>query len=102
MGFYARHIVPRLVDFSMRQERLAAYRGRVLSGAHGRVLEIGIGSGRNLRFYPDAVEAIVGVEPSPELLRMAREADRRLPRKVRFLKRSAESLPLDNDTRGKN
>ena len=51
MGFYQNQIIPFLIDLAMRQRNLAAYRNRVVSAAEGRVLEIGIGSGRNLPFY---------------------------------------------------
>jgi hypothetical protein len=47
MGFYQAQIVPLLINWSMRQRNLAAYRGRVIPAAEGRVLEIGIGSGLN-------------------------------------------------------
>ena len=50
MGFYDRVVLPRLLDFSMRSKEASRYRGRVVPAARGRVLEMGIGSGLNLRF----------------------------------------------------
>ena len=44
MGLYARYLLPRLPHLSMGQKQLLPYRQRVLSGAAGWVLEIGIGS----------------------------------------------------------
>ncbi len=56
MGFYQEHIVPHLVNLAMRNRELSPYRERVLAAAEGRVLEIGIGAGPNLRF--SSAEAI--------------------------------------------
>src|SRR5258705_12311372 len=62
--------------YTMRQRRLAPYRNRVVSGATGRVLEVGIGSGLNLPFYGDKVAQSIGLEPPPTLRGMANEAGR--------------------------
>ena len=61
MGFYQNQIVPILTDLAMRQENLAAYRSRVVPAADGRVLEIGVGSGRNLPFYSPNVRHLIGL-----------------------------------------
>ena len=53
-----------LLDVSMRQERLARYRRKVIPTARGRVLEIGIGSGLNLPLYGEGVDLLVGLDPS--------------------------------------
>ena len=74
MGLYARYLLPRLTHLSMGQKQLLPYRQRVVTGAAGRVLEIGIGSGLNLPLYGDAVEEIIGIDISPELLAMAERA----------------------------
>jgi hypothetical protein len=72
MGFYQNQIVPILTDLAMRQRNLAAYRSRVVPAADGRVLEIGVGSGLNLPFYSPNVRHLIGLDPSPKLLSMAR------------------------------
>ena len=72
MGFYQDQVVPLLTGWSMRNEKLAAYRQRVVPEATGRVLEIGIGSGLNLPLYlPKTVQQVIGLEPSRKLLEMA-------------------------------
>src|SRR5262249_56991613 len=72
------------------------YRERVVAGAAGRVLEIGIGSGVNLPLYSRALREVVGLEPSPRLLSMAERGAERADLPVRLLEGSAESIPLDD------
>src|ERR1700753_3840822 len=46
---------------------LGAMRGELLSGARGRVIEIGAGTGVNLDLYGDGVEDLTLVEPDPHM-----------------------------------
>ncbi len=66
MGFYQNQIVPVLINLAGRHKDLAAYRGRVVPAAEGRVLEIGIGSGLNLPFYSQNVQHVIGIDPVPK------------------------------------
>ena len=72
MGFYARHILPRLLDFAMRRESLEPQRRDLLSAVTGDVLEIGFGSGLNLPFYPQTVRRLTAIEPSEGMSKRAR------------------------------
>ena len=94
MGFYERWIVPRLLDLAVRNRLLDHYRQQTIASARGLVLEVGVGSGVNLPLYGPAVTRVVGLDPSPELLRLAskRAADVVIP--VSLLRASAEHLPL--------
>lgn len=74
MGFYDRHILPHLIDFACGMGAVMKARSQIVPQAHGRVLEIGIGSGLNLEFYdPAKVQVIVGVDPSADIQALARE-----------------------------
>ena len=80
----------------MGQRQLDAYRRSVAGAARGRVLEFGVGSGRNLRFYSEAVHSFVGVDPSRELLAMARRtAGAASLRGIELVESSAEQLPFE-------
>jgi ubiquinone/menaquinone biosynthesis C-methylase UbiE len=94
MSFYQRHVLPYLLHLAMRQKQLVPFRQRVIGAAEGRVLEIGIGSGLNLPLYGPNVRSVVGLEPSPELMRMARERGRAASTSIEFLEASAEAIPL--------
>lgn len=95
MGFYNDVILPRLCDLAMRNKDLLPYRERAIRAAQDRVLEIGIGSGRNLPFYGPGVKQVVGLEPGPKLLDMARHV-RRPGNPVEFVEASAEAIPIED------
>jgi ubiquinone/menaquinone biosynthesis C-methylase UbiE len=95
MGVYHDHVLPCLVHLVMRRGVFAEYRRRVVGGASGRVLEIGIGSGLNLPFYGPTAAHIVGLDPSRTLLAMAGRRRRGVPIPAHLLEGSAEAVPLD-------
>jgi ubiquinone/menaquinone biosynthesis C-methylase UbiE len=96
MSLYQEHIVPHLVKLAMSNRELQPYRERVLAGAQGRVLEIGIGAGPNLEFYPACVKEILALEPSAKLIAMAQRAAGKSSIRVKFLAGSAEAIPLES------
>jgi len=95
MGFYQRYIVPPLIHLAMRQKQLLPFRKEIIGGAEGKVLEIGLGSGLNLPLYGAAATSVIGLEPSPEMLRMARP--RALAARLPVILRdaAAEAIPLE-------
>ncbi len=94
MGFYADHVVPRVLDVSGGVRALRPWRRRVCDGLTGTVVEIGFGAGHNLAFYPPGVDAVVAVEPSDLAWRLAERRVRRSPRPVTRAGRRGESVPL--------
>jgi ubiquinone/menaquinone biosynthesis C-methylase UbiE len=96
LGFYQRRILPRLIHFGMRQKQLVRLREQLVAGACGRVLEIGIGSGLNLPFYPREVEVLLGLDPSRELLAMATRHASWVHFPVELCEGHAEDIPLDD------
>jgi ubiquinone/menaquinone biosynthesis C-methylase UbiE len=72
---------------------LARQRRRTARAATGRVLELGIGTGRNLPHY-SSVEEVVGIEPDRHMLRQAHPRAAAAPFPVRLVEGSAEALPF--------
>lgn len=95
MSLYQRYVIPQLTHLAMRQKQLSPFRQRVIDAAEGRVLEIGIGSGLNFPLYRDSVKSVIGLEPSPELLRMARPRAEAAAVPITLLDASAEVIPID-------
>ena len=77
---------------------LASRRGSLLTGLSGRVLEIGAGTGTNLRHYPAEVTEVVAVEPEPYLRALLSEAANAAAVPVTMIDAAAERLPLKDDT----
>ena len=95
MGLYRRFVLPRLIDFAMKDKAAAARRSELIPRATGVVLEVGIGSGLNLPYYSSAVTHVHGIDASPELLSMARAKIACLRFPVELVCQSAEQLPVD-------
>jgi ubiquinone/menaquinone biosynthesis C-methylase UbiE len=77
---------------------LGERRRALLADLHGRVLEIGGGTGANLDHYPAAVDELVVTEPEePMARRLERKADG-AGRNVRVVRAGAEALPFEDDS----
>ena len=77
-------------------ERLLAFRqGRAWAcgEARGDVLEIAIGTGRNLPYYPETVH-VTGIDLSPEMLAVARRRAAAMGGRVELREADAASLPF--------
>jgi ubiquinone/menaquinone biosynthesis C-methylase UbiE len=98
MGFYDRHVLPRLINLAMQNPAARAERARLVPEARGRVLEVGIGSGLNLRFYGPRVTGLVGLDPSLPLLEMARRRAPAAPCPVTLAAASAEAIPFRDES----
>ncbi len=64
-------MLPRLTDAVLRGHEVGEVRGDTCAGLSGRVLEIGFGSGLNVRWYPREVTEVHAVEPSDVAWRMS-------------------------------
>ena len=95
MGLYRRYILPRVVHFTCGLKPNMRQREKVVPRARGRVLEIGIGSGLNLPYYDSAkVSKLWGLDPSPEMIRMAKRTAGSLPFEVEFIGLPGDEIPL--------
>ena len=64
MGFYEERILPRIINAACGIKSAEPLRHRVCEGLAGEVVEIGFGSGLNVRFYPSKVTRVAAVEPA--------------------------------------
>jgi ubiquinone/menaquinone biosynthesis C-methylase UbiE len=95
---YDRWVLPTLINLAMRREEATRLRAAHVPAAVGVVMEVGIGSGLNLPFYTSAVTHLFGVDPSPELLAMAREKAAAVQFPVELFNCSADRIPLGDSS----
>lgn len=94
MGIYERYVFPHVLDLAMR--KMEPLRGGVLAPATGDVLEIGFGTGLNLRHYPPSVRSLSAVDPMDALQKRVAERIGAVPFPVeRHQLRADGRLPFD-------
>jgi demethylmenaquinone methyltransferase/2-methoxy-6-polyprenyl-1,4-benzoquinol methylase len=69
------------LDIYFEYARYRAIRRQLFAGLSGRLLDAGVGTGRNMPFYPAGGE-VVGIDLSPAMLSRAERRRARLGRKV--------------------
>ena len=96
-NWYDRHILPYMIDLACGIKPVDRQREKVVPQAQGRVLEIGIGTGLNLRHYDqDKVERLIGLDPAVQMHRLAEKRRAESGMKVELVGLSAEKIPLDD------
>ncbi|MCB0009565.1 MAG: class I SAM-dependent methyltransferase [Anaerolineales bacterium] len=97
--WYDRVVLPRVINIACSGESTVRQRQKVVPLATGRILEIGLGSGKNLAHYdPNRVEKFWGLDPSKELLAMAAPAVAAVPFAVELLHAGGEQIPLEDNS----
>jgi ubiquinone/menaquinone biosynthesis C-methylase UbiE len=93
MGFYANKLFPWVLDITEPPE-MAEQRRLLLQDVKGEILEIGIGTGANLPFYPDHVRKLTAIEPADAMRPRAEQRARALGRTIEWHRASGEQLPF--------
>jgi SAM-dependent methyltransferase len=96
VGLYREHVVPRLIDWGCGAARFERWRAQAAEGLCGQVVEIGFGSGLNVRHYPPEVEVILAVEPAGVAWRMAARRIGASPVRAWRIGLDGQDLPLHN------
>ena len=67
MNWYERAVLRQILDTGMNQRPFSEIRKTMVSQAHGKILEIGMGSGLNVPHYSQDVQHFVALEPFEKL-----------------------------------
>jgi ubiquinone/menaquinone biosynthesis C-methylase UbiE len=95
-SLYDRYVVPWLIGCACGTKPIAKQRAKVVPGAAGRVLELGMGGGLNLPFYdPAKVTSLEAVEPSEPMRKTAQAAAAQSGLPAKIIDGRAEALPYE-------
>ncbi len=93
MGFYNDRILPWLITKAMGSKELVPLRQKVLSVTNGTIVELGIGSGANLPYYPATIERLIGIDSHPRLVQSI-AIDSRMSGKAEVKIADATAVPI--------
>lgn len=82
-----------LMEHIMKEE----WRKELIQQADGSVLEVGVGTGTNLKYYSKEVQ-VTGIDFSPNMLKRAREKANRLPVDIQLLEMDIQNLEFPDNT----
>lgn len=94
-NWYERNILPAALDFACGMPMISRMRELVVPRAQGRVLEVGIGTGLNMRYYDKSrITHITGLDPALQMHPLALERIAQAGLDVTLVGLSAEKIPL--------
>lgn len=96
MGFYANKVMPWLLDVTEPKE-MAEQRSLILHHVRGEILEIGIGTGVNLSYYPENIKTLTGIEPSDAMRPRAQQRANATGRTIEWYRGWGEQLPFKEE-----
>ena len=98
MNLYNKYILPKFLNCACGSKPINYQRQKVVPLAKGKVLDIGIGSGLNIPFYnSDKIDKVIGIDPSHELLELAKELANDSKASIDLVIGSAESIPYPDN-----
>ena len=99
MGFYSNIIIPFFYDYSMDSKKINVGRKTILSKiTEEEILEIGFGTGINLKFYPQNVKKIIGVDANGGMIQQAQKKLTNGRFEIELITQSSESLPFPDNS----
>lgn len=94
MSWYSESIFPTLYDTVVERSPITPHRAPFLANAYGTVLELGVGSGLNLRHYPASISKLIAIDPSHGMLKRLTPRTKKVPYPVETIPSNACPLPL--------
>ena len=99
MGLYNKYILPKFINCACGSKPINYQKSKIVPYAKGVVLDIGMGYGLNIPFYNKSnINHLYGLDPSSELIEIAKRVAKIHELEIEFLECGAESIPLPDDS----
>lgn len=86
-----------LLEAPMEIMLLKKWRIEIMKDLDGKVLEVGVGTGKNIEYYPDGLD-ITAIDFSEKMLERAREKARIFNKKVNLIQMDVQDLKFPDNT----
>ena len=99
MGFYTEVIIPIFYDTSMDSSKINEGRKSLLSKiTEDEILEIGFGTGINIKFYPQHVKKIIGIDINKGMLKQFSKKKLNDGVEIQSLHQEGEIIPFHDNS----
>jgi len=99
MKLYDEYVLPHFINCACGMKAIERQRAKMVPLAKGKVIEIGMGSGLNLKHYnAEQVEMVWGLEPSAGMRRKAQANLEQSSIQVEWLDLPSEIIPLEDNS----
>lgn len=86
-----------ILESPMEMMSLKEWRINLMKELKGKVLEVGVGTGKNIEYYPDNID-ITAIDFSEKMLEKAREKSEKYNKQVTLLQMDAQDMNFQDNT----
>lgn len=86
-----------LMEKPMEMMALSEWRIQLMKELKGKVLEVGVGTGKNIQYYPESVD-MFAIDFSEKMLEKAKEKAEKLNKDVKLLQMDAQNMEFSDNT----
>jgi len=86
-----------LFESPMEMMALKKWRIEIMKELKGKVLEVGVGTGKNIEYYPEKIE-ITAIDFSEKMLEKAKEKAKKFNKKVAIMSMDVQNLDFSDNT----
>ncbi|WP_152912144.1 class I SAM-dependent methyltransferase [Caloranaerobacter sp. TR13] len=86
-----------LMEKPMEASKLSDWRKDAIKELQGKVLEVGVGTGKNIEYYPKNLD-VTGIDFSSKMLEKARRKAKKLNKEIKLIYMDAQNMDFDDNT----